>query len=102
MKISTCVARYVLPLCLLLISTFSSYAQRIYANNQRTGSAGLLCVNCTVTSPTNADDGNIETFSTLNVTVGLAASTWQELIFPGATATPIAGGTPVTVKLGTG
>ena len=99
MKIFTCVARYVLILCLLLCFSLTSSAQRIYASSQDVGSSGLLCLNCTVTNPANAADGNVETYSTLNVTVGLAATTYQELIFG---TTKVAANTPVTVKLGTG
>ena len=99
MKTFTCVARYVLVLCLLLIFSLTSSAQRIYASSQDVGSTGLLCLGCSVTHPTNADDGNVETYSTLNVTVGLAATTYQELIFG---TTTVAANTPVTVKLGTG
>lgn len=72
---------------------------RTYANAQQPGAGGLLCLGCTVTNPGNASDGNLQTYSTLNVTVGLAAQTYQTLTFPGGTK-PV--GTPVTVKLGTG
>jgi gliding motility-associated-like protein len=99
MKIFTCVARYVLVLCLLLFLSLTSRAQRIYATSQDSGASGLLCINCTVSNGANAADGNVQTFSTINVTVGLAAKTYQELIFAGI---PIAANTPVTVKLGTG
>jgi gliding motility-associated-like protein len=100
MKTFTCVARYIVVFCLLLLFSLSSYAQRIYANNQDSGATGLLCLGCTVTNPANAADGNVETFSTINVSIGLAASTYQELIFPGTGK--VAANTPVTVKLGTG
>ncbi|WP_461449492.1 Ig-like domain-containing protein [Mucilaginibacter sp.] len=99
MKSFTCVARYVLLLCLLLFATLNSNGQRIYASSQDNGATGLLCVGCTVNTPGNAADGNVETYSTLNVTVGLAAASYQELIFG---TTPVAANTPVTVKLGTG
>src|ERR1700710_2797431 len=74
-------------------------AQRIYAGNNATSASGLLCLGCTVTNPSNAADGNTETFSILNVAVGLAAQTNEDLIFTGAKP---AAGTPVTVKLGSG
>jgi gliding motility-associated-like protein len=99
MKTFTCVARYLMVLCLLLFSFLNASAQRIYATSQDSGASGLLCVNCTVTNPGNAADGNVETYSSINVTVGLAAETYQELIFSSA---PVAANTPVTVKLGTG
>ena len=99
MKTFTCVARYVLILCLLLFYALTSSAQRIYASSQDVGSTGLLCLGCNVTNQANAADGNVETYSTLNVTVGLAATTYQELIFG---TTKVAANTPVTVKLGTG
>ena len=99
MKTFTCVARYVLTLCLLLFSFLNSNAQRIYATSQDAGASGLLCVNCTVSNPGNSVDASVETYSTINVTVGLAAETYQELIFSSA---PVAANTPVTVKLGTG
>jgi gliding motility-associated-like protein len=72
---------------------------RTYANAQQAGVGGLLCLGCSVTNPANASDGNLQTYSTLNVAVGVAAQTYQTLTFPGGTKPA---GTPVTVKLGTG
>ncbi len=89
---------YLLLLFFCIINVESSYAQRVYADSQNAGAAGLLCLGCVVTNPANAADGNLQTYSTLNVTVGLAAQTYQSIIFP----TSVAAGTPVTVKLGTG
>src|ERR1700744_2591241 len=83
----------------LLFNIKYANAQRIYAGDQTTGRAGLLCLNCTVTNPANAADGNLETNSILNVSVGLAASTYQTMIFTG---TKPGAGTPVTVKFGSG
>src|ERR1700744_5714477 len=99
MKKSTLFIGKILLFCLLLLTySLNVSAQRTYANSQDQGATGILCLNCTVANPANAADGNIETFSTLNVSVGVAATTYQDLIFPAA----VASGTPVTVKLGTG
>ncbi len=99
MSIFTFIRRCSIALCLLLCVTLQTYAQRIYADDERTGRSGLLCVNCTVVNAGNAADGNTQTYSQINVTVGLAASTYQELIFTG---TKPAANTEVRVKLGTG
>lgn len=91
----------ILILIILILTVYIKYAhaQRIYANANSTNATGLLCLNCTVTNPGRAADGNLQTFSVLNVSVGLAAQTNEYLIFPG---TRPAAGTPVTVKLGSG
>ncbi|MGY3214762.1 Ig-like domain-containing protein [Mucilaginibacter sp. HD30] len=86
--------------CLLLLTTQGVYAQRNYATTNRVGANGLLCVNCIVTNPNNGSDGNPQTFSVLNVAVGVAASTYQELIFPAPGKVPA--NTPVSLKLGSG
>lgn len=99
MKTSTFFSRYIALLFLLIISTTGVYAQRNFATTQASSSPSLLCVNCIVTGQAQAVDGNLQTHSTLNVTVGVLASTYQELIFPGA---KVAANTPVTIKLGSG
>jgi gliding motility-associated-like protein len=88
----------ILTIIILFISVKNVDAQRIYASSQKTGSSSILCLNCTVTNPANAADGNLQTASILNVGVGVAASTYQELVF----AAKPAAGIPVTVKLGSG
>lgn len=98
MKIFT-FSRYLFITCLLLIASFSSYGQRNYASAQQSGTSGA-CLVCSVDNPANAADGNIETFSTLNVSLGALAQTYQELIFP--VSGNVAANTPVTIKLGTG
>jgi gliding motility-associated-like protein len=91
--------RCIVLFCLLFFASFTTYGQINYANSQANGATGLLCLGCNVSNPTNSVDGNLQTFSTLNVTVGLAAKTYQEMIFPAVGKVPA--GTPVTVKLGT-
>jgi gliding motility-associated-like protein len=91
-------SRYVL-LSLLLLISFNTFAQRKFATTQRSGATGVLCLGCTVTNNAGAIDANLQTYSTLNVTLGVLSSTYQELIFPG---TDVPANTPVTVKLGTG
>ncbi|RYZ98866.1 MAG: hypothetical protein EOP47_18265, partial [Sphingobacteriaceae bacterium] len=101
MSIFTFINRSIIVLCLLMFtSSIKTYGQRIYANDERNGRAGLLCLGCVVNNPDNAADGNTQTFSVINVTVGLAAQTYQELIFTGANKP--AANTPVRVKMGTG
>lgn len=100
MKKFTFCSKYLFVFCLLLFGLTKAFAQRNYASSQRTSSASLLCLGCTVTNPANAADGNLQTYSTLNVTVGVAAQSWEEVIFPAATKVPA--NTPVTVKLGSG
>ncbi|MFD0793495.1 gliding motility-associated C-terminal domain-containing protein [Mucilaginibacter litoreus] len=100
MKTSTFFSRTVIVLLLLLFcSTLKIYAQRNFATTQRNGRSSVLCLGCVVNNPNNAIDGNLQTYSTLNVAVGVDASTYQELIFPGA---KVAANTPATIKLGTG
>lgn len=91
--------RYLIITCLLLIVSLWSYGQRNYATSQQSGSSGT-CLVCSVDNAARAADGNIESFSTLNVSLGAFAQTYQELIFPAASN--LAAGTPVTIKLGTG
>jgi gliding motility-associated-like protein len=100
MKTSTFFSRYVALLFLLLFSTVKVYAQRNYATTQQSSSASLLCLGCVVTDKSSSIDGNLQTHSTLNVTLGVLASTYQELIFPGAAKVPA--NRPVTIKLGSG
>ncbi|OKS86593.1 gliding motility-associated C-terminal domain-containing protein [Mucilaginibacter polytrichastri] len=103
MKVFTLISWcFLLIICLITGTINNAVAQRTFASTTQTGSAGLLCVNCIVTSPGNAADGNLQTFSTLNVTLGLGAQTWEELLFPGAPATKVAANTPVSIKLGSG
>jgi len=100
MKTFTLIYKHIALLCLLLLMfAANADAQRIYASGEDHGTSSVLCLGCTVTNPQYADDGNIETYSTLNIGVGVAANTYQELIFG---TTKLAGSTPVTVKLGTG
>ncbi|MFC6859207.1 Ig-like domain-containing protein [Zunongwangia atlantica] len=54
------------------------------ANAQNNGIDGLLCVSCGVTNAGNAVDNDPDNFSRLSVSVGVAASVYQELIFPQA------------------
>jgi gliding motility-associated-like protein len=98
MKTSTFFSRYVALLLLLLLSSVKIYAQRNYATTQASSSANLLCVDCVVDNKSSAIDANLQTYSTINVPVGLLASTYQELIFP----VKIAANTPLTIKLGSG
>ncbi|RYU91397.1 gliding motility-associated C-terminal domain-containing protein [Mucilaginibacter terrigena] len=100
MKTSTFFSRYIALLFLLLFSTVKIYGQRLYATTQASSSASLLCLGCVVTDKSQAIDGDFQTHSTLNVTVGVLASTYQELIFPGAGK--VAANTPVSIKLGSG
>ncbi|HWZ34884.1 MAG TPA: hypothetical protein VNW51_01935, partial [Mucilaginibacter sp.] len=98
MKISSTFYRCFLLLFIFCVLPFLSRAQVIYATSQQTGASGLLCLGCTVGNAPNAADANLQTYSTLNVTVGLAAKTYQDLIF----ASPVGANTPVLVKLGSG
>ncbi|WP_246236368.1 Ig-like domain-containing protein [Flavobacterium ajazii] len=68
--------------------------ERVYATGQSSGSI----VTGGVADPTNAIDGNMQTYSTITTGVGLlgVGTTWQNLTWPAN----IAKGTPVTVKLG--
>ncbi|MEL1254710.1 hypothetical protein AAEO57_13040, partial [Flavobacterium sp. DGU38] len=68
--------------------------ERVYANGQSFGSI----VTGGVADPTNAIDGNPQTYSTIVTGLGLlgVGTTWQNLTWP----TNIVKGTPVTVKLG--
>ncbi|OOQ56535.1 gliding motility-associated C-terminal domain-containing protein [Mucilaginibacter pedocola] len=100
MKTFTYFSRYVLLVCLLIISASDLFAQRNFATTQASGATGLLCVNCIVTNQAAAVDGNLQTASVVNVTVGLLAQTYQELIFPAPAK--VAAGTPVYIKLGSG
>ncbi|RYF22637.1 MAG: hypothetical protein EOO42_08500, partial [Flavobacteriales bacterium] len=70
--------------------------QRVYANAQT--SSPIVIGSGTVSNPTNAVDGNPQTFSTITTGVGLlgVGTTWQNLTWPAN----IIKGTPVTIKLG--
>lgn len=73
-----------LVLTLLTVTTaVSTYAQPAgYADQQSNSTAGL-CLLCTVDNPNNAVDGDENTFSQLNVPLGLLeASIQQTLSFP--------------------
>jgi len=98
MKTSTFFSRYVALLFLLLFSSVKVCAQRNYATTQNSGTTALLCAGCVVGNKSSAIDANLQTHSTINVPVGLLASTYQELVFPAK----IAANTPLTIKLGTG
>jgi gliding motility-associated-like protein len=89
----------ILYLLLFFVSVNSAFAQRNYATSQQNGTAGA-CLVCSVTTPANAADGNLQSFSTLNVSLGLLAQTYQVLIFPASGG--VAANTPVTIKLGSG
>jgi gliding motility-associated-like protein len=103
MKVFTFITScFLLTFCLLTGISSNALAQHTFASTNLPGSAGLLCLNCSVTNPGNASDGNLQTFSTLNVSVGVAAQTWEDLIFPGAPTTKVPANTPVSVKLGSG
>lgn len=106
MKISTFLNRYILAPILFLLIFNPSYAQlRTYATSQSSGTIGA-CIGCSVTNnaqsmPQNAADGNLQTYSTLNVAVGLlGGQIYQDLKF--AASGGVQANTPVTVKLGTG
>jgi gliding motility-associated-like protein len=92
--------RYLMVFYLLLISV-GAYAQRNYATSQQSGTTGL-CALCSVSLGTdaNAVDGNLQTSSVLNVTLGVTSAIYQDLIFPAVGGVPA--NTPVTVKLGSG
>lgn len=74
------------------------YAQRTYGSGQQTGATGVLCANCVVNNAANAADGNLQTFSTIRVTLGVLAQTYQEVIF----SAPVGANVPVSLKLGSG
>ena len=97
--ITTC---FLFIICILTGFTSKVVAQRTFASSTHTGTSSVLCLGCTVTNPGNAADGNLQTFSTINVGVGVAASTWEELLFPGAPNTKVPANTPVSIKLGSG
>ncbi|AMR30558.1 hypothetical protein A0256_03525 [Mucilaginibacter sp. PAMC 26640] len=90
----------ILLICFLLIFASNLFAQRNFATTQVSSNGGLLCVGCLVTNQAAAVDGSLQTASVLNVTTGVIAQTYQELIFPAAGK--VAAGTPVTIKLGSG
>lgn len=103
MKVFTFITScFLLIICLLTGITSNAFAQRTFASSTKTGTSSVLCLGCTVTNPGNAADGNLQTFSTINVGVGVAASTWEELLFPGAPTTKVPANTPVSIKLGSG
>ncbi|WCT10241.1 gliding motility-associated C-terminal domain-containing protein [Mucilaginibacter jinjuensis] len=103
MKVFTFITScFLLIICLLTGITSNAVAQRTFASSTQTGSSSVLCLGCTVTNPGSAADGNLQTFSTLNVGVGVGASTWEELLFPGAPTTKVPANTPVSIKLGSG
>ncbi|WP_316842211.1 putative Ig domain-containing protein [Pedobacter gandavensis] len=52
------------------------------ANAQTNGVEGLLCIGCGVSSPNLAVDADLTTFSSIRVTVNVAAAAYQRLIFP--------------------
>ncbi|SMC77525.1 Ig-like domain-containing protein [Pedobacter africanus] len=54
------------------------------ANSQESGVNGLACLVCAVNNPTGAVDNDPATFSTINLGVGVGATGYQRLIFPGA------------------
>jgi len=99
MKISTSglFLRFLI-LALFILQSSIVFGQRTYGTTNKTGASGVLCLACGVDNPNNASDGNPQTYSTLNVSLALLASSYEEIIF----ATKPAAGTPVTVKLGTG
>ncbi|TWR25233.1 gliding motility-associated C-terminal domain-containing protein [Mucilaginibacter pallidiroseus] len=99
METFTFYRRLIILFVLLTFPAGKLLAQRIFATSQQSGNSGLLCVNCVVNNPQNAADGNLQTRSVINVAVGVASSTYQELIFP-ATG-KVAANTPVTIKIGT-
>jgi gliding motility-associated-like protein len=100
MSIFTFINRCMIVLCLLLFTSITANAQRIYADDQANGRSALLCLGCTVTNPTNAVDGNLQSYSVINAAVGLVASTYQEVIFTGSKKPAI--NTPIKIKMGTG
>ena len=63
------------------------YAQ-VYANSQTNGVTGI-CLLCGVSNPDNPiNNGNLNDYSTFNITVGLLGVTvYQTLIFPAASTT---------------
>lgn len=96
MKIST--FSFFMAFIICIFGMHDAFAQRIYANAQQSGSDGLLCLNCQVTNQSNAVDGNLQSHSTIRVSVGLAAQTFQEAIFPAT----VPANTPVSLKIGSG
>jgi gliding motility-associated-like protein len=103
MKVFTFITScFLLIICLLTGITSLAVAQRTFASSTQTGTSSILCLGCTVTNSGNAADGNLQTFSTLNVGVSVIASTWEELLFPGAPNTKVPANTPVSIKLGSG
>lgn len=76
-----------------------TYYQRVYANSQDVDKTPLLCTVCSVGNAANAVDGNVNTFATVNNTVGLVGgAVWLDLIFPA----PIPVTQGVILKVGTG
>ncbi|KQC00757.1 putative Ig domain-containing protein [Pedobacter sp. Hv1] len=54
------------------------------ANSQNTGIISLLCVLCNITGPTNSTDADPNNFTKITLSVGVAATGYQRLIFPTA------------------
>ncbi len=54
------------------------------ANSQNTGIVSLLCVLCNIAGPTNSTDADPNNFTRITLSVGVAATGYQRLIFPSA------------------
>lgn len=54
------------------------------ANSQNTGIVSLLCVLCNIAGPTNSTDADPNNFTRITLSVGVAATGYQRLIFPTA------------------
>jgi gliding motility-associated-like protein/uncharacterized repeat protein (TIGR01451 family) len=76
------------------LTSCQNLTERVYASGESEG----FILTGSVSNNANAIDGNPQTFSTITTGLGLLGigTTWQNLTW----ATPIAKGTPVTVKLG--
>jgi gliding motility-associated-like protein/uncharacterized repeat protein (TIGR01451 family) len=76
------------------LTSCQNLTERVYASGESEG----FILTGGVSNNANAIDGNPQTFSTITTGLGLLGigTTWQNLTW----ATPIAKGTPVTVKLG--
>lgn len=58
--------------------------ERVYANTTNVEKSFLTCTICDVTNAGNAVNGNINSYSTINITAAaLGGTIYQELIFPG-------------------
>ena len=79
------------------------YTERVYADAHQEEGLGILCLGCSINPAAAAVDGNLQTFSTLSIPLGLGNSIAEYLAFSGSTghAKPGVNDTAV-VKIGLG